>query len=411
MKYERTNKNNPANFTSFVCLLCLCFVLLLVGCNSVEDEVSTSEMLTEEPIPQDVYTNGTVSKFIDNGEDHNRINFAFIGDGFAKKDQRKWKDHVSEMTAELFLSETALPFGRYSKFFNVYRIDMVSQHSGLDHNNRNTPLRGDDECLDFRARDCHADWDLVHKAIDHYMKETPNIMRQVALNLSSPHFAAVHRPSNGPLMIYSALTERRKRAIRHENGHLVGGLADEYIQNKNKNMLYSGDEPKEVNVTITLNPLKWEHWKGYSQPYLDNRIVSNFEGGRYFGKGIYRPSENCSMNDSSLPFCAVCRETIIHEIYKKIDPIDSWNIANNVVTITVIDQDIFDFEWFVDDQKIDQEGNILDLNTLNLSNGTHSLKIIVFDDILNHSNTNDELDWVRSGSELLTQEISTQFQI
>lgn len=396
------------SFLKIITLTCL--LPGLISCKGTEEDIPVIEQPIEEPIIQDVFTNGSVSKIVDNGDEDNRVNIVFIGDGFAEADQNKWINHVANMNQEMFSTDMGQPFGRYSKFFNTYRIDMISQHSGIDINNRNTPLKGDDDCVDWTKRDCHADWDLVHDAIDHYMGNMPIAMREVAIN-NTLHFGAIHHPPRGNINIYGAFNQWTNNIYIHENGHMLGKLADEYVHNDKKELFYSGAEPKEVNVTSTLNPLKWDRWKGYSQPYMEKIIVGTFEGARYHGKGIYRPSQNCMMNRYEWTYCAVCREKLIQEIYKIVDPIDSWDIKDNVVTVNVIDQNIFGFEWFVDDKKIDHESHILDLKTLSLPSGSHNVKVVVSDNILEHTNSGDEFDWIRSEPELLTQEVSSEFQI
>lgn len=410
MKNDKTNEYNLAKFAIVIFFWLLFFALLIVSCSNTNDEDPVIEPPVEEPIVQDVYTNGSMSKIIDNGDENNRVNIVFIGDGFAQADQVKWTNHVNQMTQEMFSSDMGQPFGRYKKFFNTYRIDMISEHSGIDLENRNTPLRGDDECVDFRERDCHGDWDLIHDAIDHYMGNIPMAMREVAINNGS-HFGAIHHPPHGNINIYAAFNQRTKNIYLHENGHMLGKLADEYVNNDKKELFYTGGEPNEVNVTSTLNPLKWSRWQGFAQPYLENTVIATYEGARYHGKGIYRPSTNCMMNRYEWTYCAVCREKIIQEIYKIVDPIDSWEIANSVLTVNVIDSEIFDFEWYVDEQKITHDSGALDLKTLSLSAGSHTVKAVVSDNILEHSNSKDEFDWIRSESELLIQEISTQFEI
>ena len=232
-----------------------------------EDDPGTIVPDPPEQEPQDVYTNGSVVKYQDSGDPDNRINMVLIGDGFARADQQKWKNHVDDMLEAMFASSLGEPFVRYKKFFNVYRIDMISKRSGLDPLNRNTPLRGMAGCLDWRAGDCQTDWTRTHDAIDHYMKTVGNPeinLRNVALH-SSQHLGGAHYPQRGWLNIYSTGHNKSVNIFLHETGHIAGMLADEYVNNQNTT--YSGNEPAQVNATTILNPLKWQHWVGFEQPY------------------------------------------------------------------------------------------------------------------------------------------------
>ena len=164
-------------------LLVFITVFFLVSCNKKDEKTDTD-------IPtQDVYTNGSVTKYWDSGDPANRINMIFIGDGFSSDDQMKWRSHVDDMLSNLFSTSLAEPFMRYKNFFNVYRIDMISKHSGLDADNRYTPLRGMTTCTDYTVGDCITDWTRTHDAIDYYMATvgSPKLkFREVALNTSSP---------------------------------------------------------------------------------------------------------------------------------------------------------------------------------------------------------------------------------
>lgn len=334
----------------------------------------------------------------------------FIGDGFALEDQSKWKSHVDEMVTTLFSSSLGEPFGRYKKFFNIYRIDMISKYSGLDVTYRSTPLRGMASCRDFTKGDCIVDWNLANGAIDYYMAQYSNpklTFREIALN-SDKHIGAVHYPSTGIINTYSAGNEKTKNIFIHENGHMAGLLADEYTQIGKENDSYQGGEPNEVNVTTITNPVKWQHWIGFVQPYTisGSATVGLFEGGKYVGKGIYRPAEQCMMNAFTNPFCAVCREKIILDFYKAVRPVDTLIVSLSTVTVQLIDPDLFDIKWYVDDNLVASSGLSIDLNELGITSGEHVVKVLVSDKILNYSYTGLALDWVRKDLELLKQEVN-----
>lgn len=383
-----------------------CFMVLLNACK--EDDPETIVPDTPEQKPQDVFTNGSVVKYHDNGDQNNRINMVFIGDGFAQADQQKWKDHVDDMLEALFSSSLGEPFGRYKKFFNVYRIDMISKHSGLDALNRNTPLRGMVECLDWRAGDCQTDWTRTHDAIDHYMKEIGNPevnLRMVALH-SSQHLGGAHYPERGFLNIYSTDHSKSVNIFLHETGHIAGALADEYVTNREGS--YSGSEPSQANVTTVLNPLKWQHWVGFEQPYTLNGspVIGTFEGAMYVGKGIYRASEQCMMNGYVNPFCAICREKLILDFYRKVRPVDQVTVSMPTITVDLVDPELFHVSWFVNDIEVDNSSLTLDMSTLGLESGNHTVNIKVADKILDYSHTGEEFDWVRKDTNLLIQEIT-----
>jgi len=387
-----------------------CFSVILITCR--KDIISDPSV---SGVQQDVYTNGSAIKYWDNGDHKKRMNIVFIGDGFALNDQVIWKAHVDNMLNALFSSTLGEPFGRYAKFFNVYRIDMISKHSGLDEQNRTTPLRGMSGCYDLAVEDCYVDFSLTRNAIDYYMSRfgNPDIaLREVALN-SSLHYGNVHWPSWGHFATYSAWNANTVNIFIHENGHMAGFLADEYVTDANATYSdnvtefwkqYNDSLP---NVTRILNPLKWALWVGFDQPYQGNRSsrIGAYEGGLYVGKGIFRPSENCMMNFYKDPFCAVCREKIILDFYRKVRPVDSVIISIPVISVDLVDPDLFKIVWLVDENEVAASVLSLDLSTLGLSSGEHAVRIEVSDKILEYSYTGTYFDWVRKDTNLLKQTI------
>lgn len=392
--------------------LFLFFGVVLLSCEEDKPEPIVDEPEVEDPV-QDVFTNGTVSKIIDNGDTDKRINMIFIGDGYAEKDMVRWRGHVEHMTSSIFASELGEPFGRYHKFFNVFRIDMISEHSGLDADNRTTPLRGMTSCNNWQEGDCITDWERTHDAIDFYMAQFDNphiTYREIALN-SNQHFGSVHYPARGLLNTYSAGNKNVVNIFLHENGHMGGRLADEYVNDANET--YTGNEPSNVNITKTLNPLKWDIWVGYDQPYAltDNTVIGTFEGAKYVGKGIYRPAEQCMMNGYVNPFCAICREKIIHEFYKEVRPIDTLIVEMPLAKLELVDPDLFHIRWYINDEILQDTLSALDLSNIELPAGEHTLKVVVSDMILDYSETGSYYDWVRRDTMLLTQEIERVIEL
>jgi hypothetical protein len=237
-------------------------------------------------------------------------------------------------------------------------------------------------------------------------------LREVALNTSS-YFGSVHWPSWGHFATYPALNANTVNIFTHENGHMAGNLADEYVNDANATYTDNGKQFWEVyhdylaNVTNTVSPLKWAQWVGYDQPYQGSRssTIGTYEGGLYVGHGIWRPSQNCMMNFFKDPYCAVCREKVILDIYRKVRPVDSVRVSMPVISVDLVDPAIFNIEWFVDENKVAATVLSLDLSTLGLSNGGHTVRIEVADKILENSYKGTYYDWVRSDTSLLKQTV------
>ncbi|WP_158583042.1 M64 family metallopeptidase [Nesterenkonia natronophila] len=127
--------------------------------------------------------------------------------------------------------------------------------------------------------------------------------------------------------------------LLHELGHTVlGNLADEYDQNNEDT--YRGQERLAANlesqpvqagalgrVGAALRFPRWDRWIRNPDhlPSWNQHPITGVEGGGYFGRGIWRPAQDCAMN--SLPhdnhmaqFCAVCREQLTRTTRGLLEP-------------------------------------------------------------------------------------------
>ena len=128
-----------------------------------------------------------------------------------------------------------------------------------------------------------------------------------------------------------------RKTYSHEMGHLLVGLADEYVGGVEMSDLYFTDvEPWEANIT-TLTALEKKEWKKLlgnapvPTPVKETPWELNpqnpdspdfnpekpwplgvYEGGGYLQKGVYRPWPNCMMNwfHRIDEYCPVCKQAI-----------------------------------------------------------------------------------------------------
>lgn len=116
----------------------------------------------------------------------------------------------------------------------------------------------------------------------------------------------------------SGAIAREAGTLVHELGHtILGGLADEYVENGNETKAYRGNEPVAPNASMDPST-KWRAWMqdpayvARLQPW--DRSVAGFPGAYFWGTEIFRPSEDCKMHvrpsSAVVPFCPVCREAL-----------------------------------------------------------------------------------------------------
>ena len=63
-------------------------------------------------------------------ETENRIDLVFVGDGYTAPELEGYAQDVDALVAGYFLEE---PYVTYAPYFNVHRVDVVSNESGVDH--------------------------------------------------------------------------------------------------------------------------------------------------------------------------------------------------------------------------------------------------------------------------------------
>lgn len=121
--------------------------------------------------------------------------------------------------------------------------------------------------------------------------------------------------SGGVVPVVSKATDAVE-ILRHELGHAVSGLADEY---EHPYPGYpAGDPEPNVASAAHLGPPKWAAWLSPgvpipTDPWLATAThapVGAYEGARYLSKGMFRPTPQCAMRTLGTTYCPVCTEAI-----------------------------------------------------------------------------------------------------
>lgn len=298
-----------------------------------------------------------IDKILFNGDSEKKVDILLLGDGYTKKEIKKFRRDVQRYTKALFDAE---PFKSRIDDFNVWAIESISEESGIDQPRKNI---WKDNLLGAR-----------YNALDlprYVLSRSNKVIRDVAsLVPYDTIFLLINSPRYGGGGIYNFQatcytgTENDEPdwwsdyVFVHEFGHLFAGLADEYYNSTvaYNEMYPTNIEPWEPNIT-TLNaphgakwyselktdvniPTFWEKAQydslvnqrygldkadsAYSAKraklddlinailFADNsKIVGCYEGAGYASEGIYRPAINCRMFSKSLyDFCPVCEKAI-----------------------------------------------------------------------------------------------------
>ncbi|HHH75644.1 MAG TPA: hypothetical protein ENL03_01305, partial [Phycisphaerae bacterium] len=69
---------------------------------------------------------------VDTGPSSNRVDIVFLGDGYtASEIDTVYPTHIDNMLTHMFNAGED-PFPRYSNYFNIHKVDVISEQSGAD---------------------------------------------------------------------------------------------------------------------------------------------------------------------------------------------------------------------------------------------------------------------------------------
>ncbi|GAA0919574.1 MULTISPECIES: M64 family metallopeptidase [Streptomyces violaceusniger group] len=231
-----------------------------------------------------------VTAIQDTGPSASRFDMVIVGDGYTASQMGLLRQHAQAKWNEI--AATA-PWNKYRQSVNVWLVNVVSNQSGVD----NDPVQGvnRDTALDM-AFFCGGTPHLLclnEAKAKSYAAQAPEVDAIVAVGNSTKYGGAGY-PS---LSTVAGGNPDSGRIAIHELGHSVGGLADEYYT---PGTTYSGAEPQAPNVTTDPRGSKWASYLGQSTP--DGGVIGAYQGGNYYERGIYRPSQDSLMRNINKEF-------------------------------------------------------------------------------------------------------------
>jgi hypothetical protein len=315
----------------------------------------------------------------DNGPSSNRIDVVFVGDGYTASELATYAGHVDNIVPSFFAE---LPLDAYSSFFNVHRVDVISNESGVDHDPVQGILR--DTALDMGFWTSGMERLLgvnVSKALA-AASVAPGVDQVMAVANSTKYGGAGYTSSN--LATMSGGNTWAAELALHEFGHSFAKLADEYTYGGNPT--YTGPEPARPNVSIhqaadmAALETKWHLW-------LDHPNVDTYEGAMYSQYGIYRPTDNSKMRNLGRPFDQVNVEQFVFAIYQAVRPIDDATPEGShpkgtqfFIDLVHPTTHLLDVQWYLDDVPIaGAVSPVLDTSAVGLSSSSHVLSVTVRD--------------------------------
>ena len=247
-----------------------------------------------------------------NGPDQQRVDIAFLAEGYTADQLEKFRGDVKRLSDFLMTIE---PYSSSKDKFNIRGVFRPSAEAGTDQPRQNS----------FKSTVLNSTYNIFD--LDRYLLvEDNHAIHRMAAQV--PHDVVVvvvnidRYGGGGMYLDYCTTTAdnpRSEMVFAHEFGHTFGYLADEYIGNVAYNDIYpSGIEPMEPNITRETDRTKIK-WKDLLTPNVpmpttaaaENAasVVGAFEGGGYMKEGIFRPQLECWMGslNPNAKLCKVCQ--------------------------------------------------------------------------------------------------------
>ena len=333
----------------------------------------------------------TVTTIRDNGDPSNRVDFVILGDGYMASELTKYANDVENAVNGFFSQE---PFKEYQKYFNVHRVDVISNESGVDHPPeyyKDTAFDGTYNCAGIQRLIC-VNYSKVDSVLINSVNPDQRDMILVLVNDTE------YGGSGGALAVASTHASCIELVL-HEIGHSFGLLADEY----DYGTCSLSVEPSQPNVTMETNRdlIKWNIDGGPPAGWIEpttllptftayNGIPGLYEGAQYCSAAKYRPTYNSKMRSLNGPFEQINEEQLVKRVYNWVSPLDSSTPPGAQLMLGAGESQLFevqvleplthaiDVKWYVDDQFESDELQFIFDSTI-FGQGPHTVKVVLRD--------------------------------
>src|SRR3954468_10369331 len=279
-----------------------------------------------QTIPSTGVGSATVVPLQVTGPPANRFNLVIAGDGYTESEQDKFMQQVDKHLNIMWSIE---PYKSYRNYINVYAIKIVSAESGIDCDPSLTSPRKDTVLGMGFWGGCSASSvqrlvTVNNTVLSRYTALAPGVSQRLAIANSDTYGGAggTYATATGGNALLALISP-------HEIGHSLGGLQDEYdyYQRGVLGGCYTGGEPTSVHHTLlTTDQMlaqqkKWWRWLG--EPSEAGGLIGRYEGGMYFDKCVWRPSQHSIMKTLGYYYDQVSREVMTRQISSRVRLVDA----------------------------------------------------------------------------------------
>lgn len=249
------------------------------------------------------------------GQPAHTVDLVLLPEGYSGNEKEKFREDCEIFVKEFF---SFSPFREKAGQFNVRAVWAPSAESGVtlpgEHVWKKTALNAGFYTFGSERYQMVEDFQNVRDIAAHvpyeYIYILSNTQKYGGGGIYNFYgISAAHHPT------------RSGKIYVHEFGHVLLGLGDEYVGDVSYNDMYPQDvEPWEENLT-TLTDFDRKMWKKMLDsstpvptPLNEKQLrkLGVYEGGGYSARGVYRPWQNCLMNNlhKTDEFCPVCTAAI-----------------------------------------------------------------------------------------------------
>ncbi|MDA0165597.1 M64 family metallo-endopeptidase [Solirubrobacter ginsenosidimutans] len=360
---------------------------------AVASAIAVAAPAQAQTIPATGVGSATVVPLQVTGPAANRFNLVIAGDGYTEAEQDKFMAQVDKHLNVMWSIE---PYKSYRNYINVYAIKIISGESGISCDSSLTsPRRTTPLSMAFwggcSASSVQRLVTVNNSALSRYTALAPGVSQRLAIGNSNTYGGAggANATATGGNSMSALISP-------HEIGHSLGGLQDEYDY-YTRGVLggcYTGGEPSSIHHTLlTIDQMlaqqkKWWRWIG--EPSEAGGLIGRYEGGMYFDKCVWRPSQHSIMKTLGYYYDQVSREVMTRQISSRVKLVDAstptTGQVGNTDTLWLDTQHPVDHQlnvtWSLDGTVIPNSANLrnLKLGTLALTPGaTHTVTAKVSD--------------------------------
>ncbi|HEX6811968.1 MAG TPA: M64 family metallopeptidase [Planctomycetota bacterium] len=237
-----------------------------------------------------------------NGESSNRVDVVVMGDGYGLDDQNEFDD-VAKSVVDVFRTHKLL--GEYFAYHNFVRVNLTSKDQGVTGYGRTkeTALGG------HIAGQVQGQVGIDEKKALSMLYQLPE---QDGYAIAIVKAGSSGTGGGG----IAAIGGRADETLVHEWGHAFADLSDEYSTFTG----HRGSPQNSINVS-TSDDEKQAPWKHFIDAGVPG--VGTYRGADGRIKGAWKPTSGGCTMENGVQFCPVCREAMLLQVYRRVDPIDA----------------------------------------------------------------------------------------